>query len=175
MSVKFPVETVSLTQPRDIEILAEVTEYLEENYSEPLGQGPIHLTGSAVYGEDPNDYDLVVQRQAKDERDFSGPRYKDRSIERPEAVDSEHDDRVIAAMMRDLSDDIAFDTYMKTNTIERTRGLMDKSRKVRCWDIGQPHNPERRYELQIRGVDFDITFTPADPNRESVQLTQTHR
>lgn len=131
MSIRIPGNQVSLSDPDDEEVLTDVVEYLDGNYAEPLNQGPIHLTGSAVYGNEPNDYDLVVQRQAKDERDFSGSRYEDRRIHRPGAVDSEHDDRIIASMMRDLSDDIAFDTYMETNPLERVRALMRKSRKVR--------------------------------------------
>jgi hypothetical protein len=175
MSVRIPGHEVSLSDPEDEEVLTDVVEYLDSNYAEPLEQGPIHLTGSAVYGNEPNDYDLVVQRQAKDERDFSSPRYRDRRIHRPGAVDSEQDDHIIASMMRDLSDDIAFDTYMETNSLERVRALMKKSRNVRPWDIGQPHDPESRYEVEIQGVDFDITFTPADPNKDSVELTNPHR
>lgn len=172
MSVDLQESEISLSDPGDFDVLIDVVEYLDQNYAEPLNQGPILLTGSAVYGDNPNDYDLSVQRQAKDERDFSSPRYKDRRIQRPNAVSSDHDDRIIAAMMRDLSDDIAFDTYNESNKIERTNSLLQKSRQVQPWGKGQPHNPESRYELKIDGTDFDITFTPATPNKDYIQLTE---
>ena len=77
-------EDISFRNSDDINILSDVVDYLDENYAEPLEQGPVLLTGSAVYGENPNDYDLSVQRQAKDEREFSNPRYEDRRQNRSE-------------------------------------------------------------------------------------------
>lgn len=167
-------EDISFRNSDDINILSDVVDYLDENYAEPLEQGPFLLTGSAVYGENPNDYDLSVQRQAKDEREFSNPRYEDRRQNRPEAVSSKQDDHIIAAMMRDLSEDIAFDTYRSSNNIERTKGLIDRSKQVITWGKGNSHNPESRFELRIDGVDFDITFTPVKPNRDYVQLTDQY-
>lgn len=70
MSIDLQESNISLSQPGDKDVLDEVVTYLDHNYAEPHNQGPILLTGSAVYGNDPNDYDLVVQRQAEDQRDF---------------------------------------------------------------------------------------------------------
>ena len=174
MSIDVPQSEISINNPEDLDVLTDVISYLDQNYTDPLNQGPIHLTGSSVYGTDPNDYDLSIQRQAEDERDFSG-RYADRRIRRQSAVNSDEDDRIIAAMMRDLSDDVAFDEFRDTNTIDRTRALIQRSHQVRPRKIGQPHDPISRYELQIDGADLDLTFTPATPNREYLQLTEDHR
>lgn len=171
MSINLQEPSISLSRPGDEEVLDEVVSYLNQNYAEPLDQGPIRLTGSAVYGTDPNDYDLVVQRQAEDRRDFE-PGNEDRKMERPNAVDADEDDRVIAAMMRDLSDDIAFDTYNETNTMQRTQALLEQSLQVMPWGSTQPHNPVNRYELNIKNTDFDITFTPSEPNKDYVTLTE---
>lgn len=73
-------------------------------------------------------------------------------------------------MMRDLSEDIVFDTYNETNTMERTQALLDQSRQVMPWGTTQNHDPVSRYELNIKDTDFDITFTPADPTEDYVHL-----
>lgn len=175
MSIDLSDRNFSLNRSEDLPVIEDVVGYIDENYAKPLRQGPVHITGSAVYGEDPNDYDIVVQRQAEDERDFTASRYRDRKVRRPNAVSSDRDDEVIAAMMRDLSEDIVFDTFDETNTAKRTRGLLKRSTQVRPRKVGQDHDPEFRYELELQDVDFDIVFTPSRPNREYLTLTDSHR
>ncbi|MEF8880341.1 MAG: hypothetical protein V5A72_00735 [Candidatus Nanohaloarchaea archaeon] len=177
MSVQIPDSDISLRDPGDICILTDVVNYLEENYTEQLEQGPIYLTGSAVNTEDnraePNDYDILVQRWENECTEYD-------SVE-------EHDDRIVASMMRDLSDDAALGQYNETNPIKRTRDLLNASENVRPHEIGVTSSGERswridkglktesNYKVEINDVNFDILFTPASPNEESIQLTPSYR
>lgn len=164
------LEELDFSEPGDRETVEEAAKYLEENYVNEFGQGPLYITGSAVYGSDPGDYDFVVQRQAEDEREFR--RGARRPQRKPGAVSAEHDYRVVSGMMRDLSDDKQFQDYSENTRTPKMNYMFRASDSARADRIGQPHNPENRFRVEIQDVDLDITFSPEPPMDESIQLSK---
>ena len=163
-----PEEILEFDNEQDWHTIEEVVEYLNTEYVEPLNQGPILVTGSSVYGKNPNDYDLVVNRQAEDKREFRRGRRK--PTPRSNAVPADQDYRVMASMMKDLSNDEEFENYDSNQAMRQTKFLFFNSENARADEIGYDHNPENRFQVEIQDIDFDIVFTPTKPNREHYRL-----
>lgn len=138
----------------DLDVIDDVANYLDHEYAQRFGQGPLWMTGSAVNGSDPADYDMVMERDTRT-RGFS----------------DEEDYRVIAAMMRDLSEDEEFRGYDHGETVSQTDRRMNVSDQVDIENsVNVRPNPVHRFEVDIQGVPLDISFNPDSPDDYAVRI-----
>lgn len=138
----------------ELDVIDDVANYLDHEYAQRFGQGPLWMTGSALTSSDPADYDIVMERDTRT-RGFS----------------DEEDYRVIAAMMRDLSEDEEFRGYDHGETVSQMDRRMNRSNQVDIENNVNIHpNPVHRFEVEIQDVPLDISFNPNKPEDYSVRI-----
>ncbi|MFB6208684.1 MAG: hypothetical protein ABEJ56_00930 [Candidatus Nanohaloarchaea archaeon] len=147
----------------EFDLLQDVTNYLERNYTEKYGQGPIFITGSSVSGENPSDIDLVVKRKATPDH----PAIETKKGE----VELDSEEEVIDSMLRDLNSEdnneyefIALEEYEGNEDMVFEETILRTSRDV-------SHYPQTRYIFVIEKTQFDICFLPSTPDDKSICLT----
>lgn len=133
----------------DLEVLEKAVDHAS-SYIEEYGQGPVWLTGSALYDSEPGDYDLVVQRSFEEVPDKA--------------------DYCVAA---EILDELTGEEIDRSEQDAPLESQLEASDRV---DTGSNVNlypePVRRFRIKLEGIEIDLSFNSERPVDEALKLFQ---